>query len=59
MSRTLKFFKYRSLFDKGNITIIPETGKYDSVMIWLAGAADSARSFYPIFHDKKLLGVNL
>ena len=55
-----KLIKFRTIIDKlKNITIIPESGKYDSVLIWLHGVGDTAEGYMPVFHDHKLLGVNI
>ena len=58
MSKNLNiFYKYKSIFNKGNITILPENGIYDSVLIWLHGVGGSPKIYHPIFRDHRLLGV--
>ena len=39
-----------------DIYLIPKSGKYDSVLVWMHGLGDSAKGFYPIFKGYKLLG---
>ena len=51
--------KFRTIYKNKDIHLIPETDKYDGVLIWLHGIQMDVNTFYPVFHGEKLLGVNL